>query len=619
MLFGINAGWEERGYGVMLDGDFLADRSFRTWDDAVRNPWRVVANGGAVNHVAGVGAVPPGAQAYDGFVHVSAVAGAQTLVAQRLLGVVRAGTSYRVTLSSRATVGTPVLSMVLVRPEPFSTVSDTAYAATVVGPAWTPHVVDVLASQDMLDAFLYVAVAGPGEVDLDEVRLTRVSTGPLAVDPVMKALLGQLGVRSLLWPGGFAADHLDWRATVGPVWERAEMDTALHAPETPAFGLGEMLALCEELSLTPVIQLNPFAPPSEAADLVEYLRGDNTTPGGALRAMHGHPLPYNVMHAQVGNEPAEAWSPLNDPTGGDAYAANAQAIVAAVRAVDPALRVSAILEGTFQTATWLASAPLLAEWNARVMTGTHGLQSTVDAAHTHYYSAFAHPSSVEEAFTLEMAGGTVWRQAHALLRAASGPLPLWVTEYHLTLQDSADLVDPSFLFTASSGVAVADLMMALLQTDVEAAHFFNLSERVGFGALTHPLQWRARPAGLAFGLLSVAADSPRMGATLSPAPALLAVPALGNIPDATQVEELEVFAVSAPTGKPRVFLLNRHPTRDVTVAIFPAAAAQVFTLHHDSLAADNEVAADVVVMSSQVAQGAAFTVPHASVVRVDQQ
>ena len=619
---GINAGWEERGYGLMLDGDVLADRSFRTWGTP-RDVWQpVVTTGGSATYVAASGATPAGAQSYDGYVHLAAAAGEQTVLAQRVIGTLRSGTTYRLTFSSRATVQTPVLSAVVVQVSPFAAVSNTAFAASAAGPAWAEHQLDLTVTQDVLDAVVYVAVAGPGEADIDEVRFMRVSSGPPQVDPVLKQWLVDLGVTSLRWPGGFAADLLVWRDMVGPLWERGEHQTSLHAPETPAFGLNEVLALTEELGLELLLQLSALAPAQEAADLVEYLRGDaSSTPGGVLRAMHGHPLPYNVSVAEIGNEPAEAYSPLADPSGGDVYAQNAQAIITAVAAVDPTLRLSAVTEATFQTATWVAAAPLLAEWNARAMGGTFGLRNQAHLAHGHYYSVFGLPPSPQDVFSFLMAGGQVWRDAIASVRVHTGSLPYRLTEYHVTVLDSSNLVNPDRLKDLQAALGVADIMLAAMDTQLEGASFFNLSERVGFGALTDPLAWRPRPSGLAFQMLSTLGGEARMTANISPVPATVSVAALGNIGSNVSYPVVTALATQQPSGQPRVVMINRNAAQGYTVEIQATestwTAADITVLQNADLAATNETSVNVTLQTSTLQPGEVLTLPPASLVRAD--
>jgi len=621
-LFGINTGWEELGFGIMLDGDFLADRSFRLWGVPDRDVWRPTTPGGStVTKVSTGGAAPPGAVAYDGYVHVTAGAGEAVLLAQRLIGPLRAGSILTLTFSTRATANAPVMSAVVAQVAPFLAVTDTQYAATVVGPDFVHHNVTLTATADVVDAVLYLAATGPGAVDVDEVRLRRLpASGPLRVDPAVKTWLQTMGVRNILWPGGFAADLLDWHAMVGPVWERPEMVTALHAPETPAFAVAELFALAQELNLDVVLQLNALGSPQDAADFVEYLRGDTATPGGALRAMHGHPAPYDVLFAQLGNEPAEAYSLVTDPTGGDVYAQNSQAIITAVAAVDPTLALSAITEATFQLAPWLPAVPLLAQWNTRAFLGTYGLLNDVPMAHGHYYSVFGQPPTPQDVFPLLMTGGSMFKDLLTTVRGTIGNLAYWVTEFHVTIKDSTDLVDPAYLVDAQAGLGVADIYLSMMQTDVAGAQFFNLSERVGFGALTGAPAWRARPTGHVLAMLSPAGGEPRLVTTLNPAPAMRTVTAVGVIPANQGYALLEAFATRRANGRPRIFLLNRDAQRAVTVDLAPTAtwtSAQVTTLASADLTATNETTTTVTPVTTVLVSGQRLTVPAAGLVRLD--
>lgn len=623
-VFGVNAGWEEMGYGIMLDGDYLADRSFRTWNTPGRAVWSTtVPTGGAVSHVPGPGASPPQAAAYDGYLHIQATA-EPVVVSQRLIGPLRAGATLHITFSTRATVNTPLMSALVARADPFLPLSNTQYAATVAG-AFTHHSLTLTVTQDQVDAVVILAVTGPGEVDLDEVRLMGIPPGSGAprVDPAVTAWIQAAGIRNVLWPGGFAADHLNWRATVGPAWERAEMDTDLHAPETPAFGVDELFALAEALNLDVVLQLNALGTAQDAAEFVEYLRGDGTTPGGALRAMHGHAAPYEVLFAQLGNEPSLTYGALQDPTGGDNYAQRAQALITAVDAVDPTFLLSGITEAGFQRAPWLAAgAPLLAEWNPRAWTGTHGLRNNVDVAHGHYYAVSGYVAAPADVFPALMAGGAVLRDTLAGLRAYTGALPLWLTEFHVTLQDQNSLVDPARLRDLQAGLGVADLYLTLLREDVAGAQFFDLSQRVGYGALTGAPAWRPRPTGHVVAIMSAAAGEPRLSTTITPPPPTRTVATVGNIPDAQGYALLDSVATQQPNGMPRIFVMNRDAQAGVTVGISAGVAwttAQVTTFTNALLRADNETAPTVTPVATSLTSGMPLTVPAASLVRVDLQ
>ncbi len=71
-------------------------------------------------------------------------------------------------------------------------------------------------------------------------------------------------------------------------------------------GLHEFLALCEHLGADPWYSMPVPLSTQEAAQLMEYLGGEVSTPFGAIRSARGHPLPWTDVFARIylefGNE-----------------------------------------------------------------------------------------------------------------------------------------------------------------------------------------------------------------------------------------------------------------------------------------------------------------------------
>jgi len=72
--------------------------------------------------------------------------------------------------------------------------------------------------------------------------------------------------------------------------------------QSRGFGLFETADLAEALDMTVIVTVNDDEKPDDMADFVEYCWGDNTTNWGRQRIAHGHPLPYNITHVEIGNE-----------------------------------------------------------------------------------------------------------------------------------------------------------------------------------------------------------------------------------------------------------------------------------------------------------------------------
>jgi alpha-L-arabinofuranosidase len=113
------------------------------------------------------------------------------------------------------------------------------------------------------------------------------------------------------------ATRFDWKATLGPIEERAgHQNTAWGYWSTDGMGLLEYLRMAEDIGAQPLIGLfagytlngqhvpeEEFEPYiADALDEIEYAIGDTTTTWGARRAADGHPAPFDVQYVEVGNE-----------------------------------------------------------------------------------------------------------------------------------------------------------------------------------------------------------------------------------------------------------------------------------------------------------------------------
>ncbi len=155
----------------------------------------------------------------------------------------------------------------------------------------------------------------------------------------MIQLLADMKPGFIRFPGGCIVEGYDlsqryrWKNTIGPLEERQLIINRwnfefAHRP-TPdyfqTFGLGffEYFQLAEDIGaeplpilnagmacqfntaeLVPVDELNPYV--QDALDLIEFANGDVETKWGTVRALLGHPKPFNLKMMGVGNE---NWGP----------------------------------------------------------------------------------------------------------------------------------------------------------------------------------------------------------------------------------------------------------------------------------------------------------------------
>ena len=615
-ILGLDTPWTRLGDGIMQGGELIQDRSFRTLGTP-GSPWQSQGPGTVTRLTTGGDPSPQGAGPADpGCARIvgGPTAGDLTGLIQVLLGPVKAGTPYQLCLSAYAEAGAPSIYVALGVPSPFASLTPTQYVATTTG-AWTRARITLTPSQDAPSAELLVGVVGPGTVRLDEVRCSAAPDGRPSVDPLVLTRLGQLGTRVLRWPGGRLADTFDWKGSVGPTLQRGESPDLSGGFQTPALGLDEFLQLCEAIGATPIVQVNVLAPASEAADLVDYCNGGTNTPMGALRAANGHPAPYGVLHFELGNEPSPVYG--GGDQAGSAYAALASTVAKAMLAREADLQLSGAVEASFALADWRSSVPLLANWTPEVLTPGAGLTPLLSALEGHYYSYFDTDPDEATRFRRLMAAGTVLERTRDAL-AGQSPLPLWITEYHVALEQNG-VLQPGYLVDAASGLAVADETLALMQGGFQGACAFNLAEASGFGVLVHPGAWDLRPAGLALELLAPFAGESRLPATLAGVGSWSLGVGKGNIPTGTQYPLVAVLASRTATGRLRLALLNRSWDQPQSLVLGQAGPATLTWLAPADLSATNE-SAPVVALATEsrsfVASGLLTLPPH-SLVRVD--
>ncbi|MDR1436843.1 MAG: DUF1080 domain-containing protein [Candidatus Symbiothrix sp.] len=104
---------------------------------------------------------------------------------------------------------------------------------------------------------------------------------------------------------------------------------------TNGFGIEDFLKFCEAAGFEASFAINIEETAEDAACMIEYLNGDETSVWGAKRAENGHPLPYNVKYIEIGNEETI------DGDNADAYnhyVERFNALYEAIASKDPAVR-----------------------------------------------------------------------------------------------------------------------------------------------------------------------------------------------------------------------------------------------------------------------------------------
>ena len=207
---------------------------------------------------------------------------------------------------------------------------------------WSEAAFTFTAPQSDGDARLEITFSQAGVLNVGAVSLLPAGHfHGLRADVV--ALLKQILVPILRWPGGNFADNYHWKDGLLPVDQRAPLRSHFHEtlPHTHDYdmheiGTDEYIALCREIGAEPFITINlGMEGPLEAAQWVEYCNGAPDTEWGRLRAERGYPEPYNVKYWSLGNE--YGYGHMLGPNDPEGYRKVVTQCAADMRAVDPSL------------------------------------------------------------------------------------------------------------------------------------------------------------------------------------------------------------------------------------------------------------------------------------------
>jgi alpha-N-arabinofuranosidase len=155
------------------------------------------------------------------------------------------------------------------------------------------------------------------------------------------ALLKELGVGVLRYPGGCFAEDYKWQEGLLPVDERPPVGKLSHLRDSDGYDFQEIniddyLALCREIGaqLAITVRLGEGTP-EEAAAWVEYCNGAASTRWGKRRVQRGHPQPYAVKYWFLGNEIKE--NGKGESKNVEVYLRLADEFAAAMKKADPTI------------------------------------------------------------------------------------------------------------------------------------------------------------------------------------------------------------------------------------------------------------------------------------------
>lgn len=189
------------------------------------------------------------------------------------------------------------------------------------------------------------------------------------------ALVRELGVTIVRYPGGNFVSGYDWRDGVGPATERPRrLDLAWKSVETNEFGTDEFIAWCRATGAEPMLALNlGLSDVRSALQLLEYSNHPSGTTRSDERIANGSPLPHAVRTWCLGNELDGPWQLGNKSA--EQYANIAGSAASAMRMFDPSLEL--VVVGSSN-----ADMPTFGAWEETVLERTIEL---VDYLSCHIY------------------------------------------------------------------------------------------------------------------------------------------------------------------------------------------------------------------------------------------
>ncbi len=151
----------------------------------------------------------------------------------------------------------------------------------------------------------------------------------------VKALIRELGVTAVRYPGGNFVSGYDWKDGIGPRKDRRQTwNLAWQEEESNQVGIAEIALFLEECGAEPIMAVNlSTAGVKEAGELLEYCNKGEDRPYGRLRMEHGYEKPWGIRYWCLGNEMDGPWEIMSRSA--EDYAALARETGKLMKWIDP--------------------------------------------------------------------------------------------------------------------------------------------------------------------------------------------------------------------------------------------------------------------------------------------
>ena len=302
------------------------------------------------------------------------------------------------------------------------------------------------------------------------------------------ALVRELGVSTVRYPGGNFVSGYRWEDGVGPLAQRPRrLDLAWHSLETNEVGLDEFARWCRLAGCEPMLAVNlGTRGVAEALDLLEYANHPGGTALSDLRVANGSLEPHDIRMWCLGNEMDGPWQ-VGHISAAE-YGALAARTAAAMKMLDPKLELVACGSSG-------SGMPTFGEWERVV------LEAAYD--HVDYISCHAYyqehdgdldsflASSLDMEHFIQTVVATADHVQHKLRkdRSISISFDEWNVWYMSRFEESGKITDgwpiaPRLLedvYSVADAVVVGSLLITLLKNSdrVRSASLAQLVNVIG--------------------------------------------------------------------------------------------------------------------------------------------
>jgi alpha-L-arabinofuranosidase len=290
---------------------------------------------------------------------------------------------------------------------------------------WQKFMVEFPALRTVDAASLMISPSASGSINVDQISLfsaSALATGGYRPD-LFKAI-ADLHPASIRWPGGGFANLYIWKNGIGPREKRLPHPIQQWGDrDTYQFGTDEFIQFCEKVHAEPILVLNTSHGVENALNWLEYCMGDETTGYGKMRALNGHPVPYQLKTIEIDNEP---WLMMDYSK----YLDIVNRFCPAIRAKYPNLKLSVAGSYGYDTGPGEGNQEANRNWDPRIIEEAGKL---FDILSPHYYNGICFTADyVEDPYKYEQ----FLKDRGEIIRKSVNPnIRIYVSEWNLTNQN----------------------------------------------------------------------------------------------------------------------------------------------------------------------------------------